>query len=358
MTPSIPLKASSPIAVTLALAFLTLSTLPPAAAQADYALRQIVATGGHQVQGVDDGVILTQEYAEDCRLADDASEPDDRPIAATVSTAVALDVSVMSCLRDPAEPAVHCSWRIRGPESAEPAKSKESWTGWEGSIPIEVPDKTGVYTLSLTCEIQGSERPETVERTLFVTHDTPQQLLHETAPEIEWYSKACTWGRGFGSGTDKEAELLRTLLNGIYRYGQQNWKYGYLEKDQDGGYKFNDHQVLDADQVQEVGLVCSGSSDDWCKCPWTALVMDDSPCYVGDCYIFADVFQNMAATLGIGGVTEYIITGVIEGSGEKGQGFSTPDKSKSLDPRFPSNIICKPPCPSYVFTTHSVRQRD
>jgi hypothetical protein len=111
-------------------------------------------------------------------------------------------------------------------------------------------------------------------------------------------------------------------LQGLYSYGQANWRYGYN--------------------------FTPGIS----KCNWEQLTADPIACDYADCYVYSDVFENMAKTLGVGGLMYSRVTGSA-GAGE----FITTG-SPSLDPLFTGSArpFTSPTYDRYRFSSHSLRK--
>ncbi len=316
-------------------ALLLLIALPgDAAAQGLYDLRSVRVTGGHPVDEVSGGVIFSQSYDDGCQLVADVERPGEKPIAATVSSRISFEVNLMSCPQLQQSPRVTCSWEIPGTAVA----GEESWEGYRHSLSFDVPERTGVYEIFLDCRMSGlgPATQEIVQRTLYATYKTPLGTVLPSPPAV-WYEKACTWGEGF-TAYDREKEVLRQVLSRIYPYAKKHWRYGSFPDAVPAG---------DPDQPE-----CSGGG--WCHCSWKYMVAG-SACNFGSCYEMSDIFESMAATLGIGGLESYVIHGVADA------GFITRPGRPAFDPRFPRSIAsgnAEETGSRYLFSSHSLRARD
>jgi len=206
-------------------------------------------------------------------------------------------------------PHVVVDWNVAGTA----LQGTEDWTSLEGDISIDMPDAIGTYTTQLTFTV-NDEPPITVQRKLFVTKDSP--LASVSPPLLTYYDKATS----FASGQSSEDDILKALLAGTYGYGTANWKYHY------------------------VGLG---------TCPWDQLLAPlPLSCDYGDCYRFSEAFEELAATLGVGGLAAEKVTG------SHGFGFVT-SGAPSLDPVFRGNTELNGAgvFDHYFFSSHSLRSR-
>lgn len=207
-------------------------------------------------------------------------------------------------------PQVTAAWEIANTSLA----GVEAWSGNEGIIKITMPDEVGWYDVAITFTIDGKEH-DAIHRKLFVTWKTP---LTNLPPRLGWYEKATEWA----SGQSDESSILISLLSGLYTFGSAHWDY----KDAD----HPDSQL----------------------CGWQNLVSDRPQCNSANCFVFSDVLQNMAAILGVGGLSPVRVQ-------SNHRGFLT-KPGPSLDRGFPGNA--KPAgsileFDRYFFKTHSLRRK-
>src|SRR5262249_9900048 len=145
-----------------------------------------------------------------------------------------------------------------------------------------------------------------------------------------------------------EEEVLRQLLDGLYRFGQRHWRYGFCRVvSADGSCTFGSTVV----SPRDFRLKCDRAADPpICWCPARTLIEGDPTFNFGDCFKFSDTLQLVAGTTGL-------IVGQSEIEGETGLGFGTRPELRSLDPAFAGNLRCgyrpKLPC-AYVFGNHSL----
>ena len=180
-----------------------------------------------------------------------------------------------------------------------------------------MPNVVGTNTVDFTYTVNEADTLN-VSRKLFVTKSSPS--VSDSPPRLNWYEKATAWA----SGQNDDGKIIKGLLDGIYTYGNANWRYGY-----------------------NFGSVT--------KCIWQDLVGKPITCNYSDCYVFSDVLENMANTLGVGGLYSVTVTG--SGGLFGGNGFMTTG-SPSLDPAFRGSAkpIGGGGYDRYVFSSHSLRQ--
>ncbi|MCP5126090.1 MAG: hypothetical protein H6973_10835 [Gammaproteobacteria bacterium] len=206
------------------------------------------------------------------------------------------------------DPEITLKWSIAGTS----LQGTETWSGLEGEATITMPSAVGAYNVTFEYTVDGETLP-TVTRKLYVTKRSPTL----SAPRLSWYKHATSWA----SGLSDETSILRNLLSGLYGYGQANWRYGY-----------------------DFGSAV--------KCTWEDLAADPISCNYADCYVFSEVFENMAGTLGISGLSSR------SPQGAHNRGFVTTG-SPSLDPAFPGSArpFVGGAYDRYVFSSHSLRKR-
>ncbi|HRF44396.1 MAG TPA: hypothetical protein PLD30_09150 [Candidatus Competibacteraceae bacterium] len=206
------------------------------------------------------------------------------------------------------DPEVTLKWSIAGTA----LQGTKTWSGLEGEATLTMPSVIGAYNVTFEYTIDGETLP-TITRKLYVTKRSPTL----NAPRLSWYKHATSWA----SGLSDETAILKNLLSGLYAYGQANWRYGY-----------------------QFGPVI--------KCRWEDLAADPISCNYSDCYVFSDIFENMAGTLGVSGLIDHRVYGA------KNKGFITTG-SPSLDPRFTGNArpFTATTYDRYRFSSHSLRKR-
>lgn len=367
--PKLALRAAFAL-LALSPATLALLALSPAAlaAQERYALGRVVVEGGLPVADVREHVLMSRTFDDACRTVPMRLQPHHAALAGTLSSTVELAVSVFGC-RTSAEPEVECSWKIaRSPwqdascraAAGGASSGAASWRGWRATMALDLPAETGVYDLALSCRITGSGTTDDdgMVRQVYVTYASP--LAAFSPPQTSWYEKAACWGAGL-TAESPEADVLRAILDGLYRHGGASWLYGFANKIDAGVYHFplaaeksgtkRVEYRLDADEIE---LTCYGGSPPYCQCPWQALVAADALCDFASCYRFSETFQAIAGVMGVGGLRAVVIKGAV------GAGFVT-IPARSLDPRFPRNVRCgtsAEECLPYYFSSHSLRARD
>lgn len=257
-------------------------------------------------------VIYEQSFDADCNLTTDIDDYDEYPFSGQsrfffglIPGIATLHTTLETCPRnDHLTPEVTAEWKIAGTSLAGVA----TWSGYEGDVNLFMPGAVGAYDVELTFTVDGKTYPA-INRKLFVTYRKP--LAQVDPPRLGWYEKATDWA----SGEQQEGAILTSLLGGLRSFGQGNWRY------------------IDSN-----------------ACDWMALVEDPVTCDYANCYIFSDVFENMAATLGIGGLSAVRVTGAHNWL------FLT-NVTSSLDPAFPGNAqaVGNSTYDRYVFTSHSLR---
>jgi hypothetical protein len=358
------LAAGSVLAGAVAVA----AAAPSSAAAPTLALERVAVTAGALPVRGSDGVLFEQRFGPDCEpIAAAAGFP---AFAGTVGSRIELEVAVESCPRTP-DPRVECSWRaVPAPlddASCRPTEGPETsgtaaWQGHRGRVVVEAPATTGTYDFFLTCHVRGSELPMP-ERRLFVTRGAP--LLAVSPPAVDWYQRAGCWAAGF-TAASPEGEILAAIVSGIYRYGQENWRYAYSNTVKPGrlyrlplrvnanGRQDVDYRIKPSDAPDQEPECTDGPL--LCKCSWQGLVADATICNNSDCFVFSDVLHAIAGVMGVGGLLPVRVRGA-----EK-QGFVT-IPVRSFDPDFAGNILCgdefsSPQCFPYLFAVHSLRLFD
>ena len=363
-------RRDSHVLVLVWMVFLLVSLTSPVLGETEYAIGEISVLDGNPVKGVD--AIFRQRFNTRCYLTPATSVGRDFPISGSISSRIKLAVSVIGCNVESADspaPSVTCSRRVgSGPreEVAATFGSHED-ASWTYVLPLDVPDKIGIYEVELDCSIDGveTENPALVETRLFATYAKP--LLVVSPPEIAWYERAAAWAEGIGKGD--EVGLVEQMLENSYAYGQEHWRYGYSSVDERGRRWFRSHTSR---YRVEAGPDLWVMDDDETKCHWEALMDPASPCNFADCGVFSRILQFSAATLGVGGLTicpECLIYG------DDNAGFLTSATAKSLDDEFQRNIFCDAPndlsllgalqstttdsqCPAYKFGRHTILRRN
>ncbi len=268
--------------------------------------------------------VYQQVFDEDCDLSNEIEDYNDYPFSGPSkglfggTGKARLRATLETCTGGgQQEPEVRVRWKISGNESI---KGTTKWTGNEGDIELTMPKAVGAYDTELLFIVDGREMAP-IHRKLFVTHGNAYSFYSYFPPliwpRLGWYEKATSWA----SGQRTESGILRALLGGLYSYGRAQWRYGY---------RF-------------------GAKT---RCDWQELVQDPIRCDYADCFVFSDVFENMAATLGIGGL------GSATPYGSEGRGFLTKG-APSLDPAFPGNAkrLGSTTYDRYNFASHSLRRK-
>ncbi len=260
--------------------------------------------------------IYQQTIDENCNLQDQITAIDDYPFSGVASKSVKLSAIIDICSNNNNSGDLlmtNVDWSINNSN----LQGTEGWTGKSGTINIEMPDKIGVYIVSLDFKI-GDYR-KAIARKLFVTKGKPLKGPDNISiPRLAWYEKATNWA----SGAIEEDSILDKLMNATYAFGRQNWDYYY--------------NLLP-------GLPR--------KCAWEDLIAEPLVCDYSDCHEFSNVFQTMASTLGVS-LESVETTGII------GFGFTTFRFSKpSIDSSFFGNVRLEGgDFDRYFFRTHALRK--
>ena len=335
-----------------AIRMLILAGTLAAAGSGGNTVTRLTSLDGHPIRGADGGVIYRCSTPGDCEPTGGRM----LPLAGRISSTVQLEVAIDGSANGSEVAPFSCSWKIPRTALGDDA----TLHGSRGTIEIRIPEKTGNYDLIVTCSMGARNAPETFTGPLFATFGELLPAVKARRPPADQYRKATRWAAGFGSDAEADA-ILAALMRGIYAYGQKHWRYGYCQVQDDGGCIFPGDPKSDPSSSQlDCGLVTyepgdpRGAGSKLCKCTWQELLDDESGCQFGDCYAFSDVLYNLAGIQGIGGMCEIQITGTYE------LGFSTLRSARSLDPRFPGNLLCgesAAPC-QYLFSSHALVSRD
>ncbi|HEX5715330.1 MAG TPA: hypothetical protein VF179_04175 [Thermoanaerobaculia bacterium] len=317
----------SRLALLLVLGGALLAGAPPGRAQPPgLSVGKITVHGGQAVREVPGGVLLDRG----------CTQPDSpvQPFAAALGDSVELDVLLIAC--PPAElPPARC--RLAIGENLSP------WIAAEGAqvkIPVPLPDLTGIHSPELHCEAAGQALPP-LETTLYLTYARPRPIVDP--PHEVWYERACSWGAGFGRSAT-EREVANTILNQLYEFGQRRWRYATCTIS-------GSVCILGATSLPTGELLCN-FPDHLCKSHWDDLVEGDANRNFADCYIFSQVMQYIAATMGVGGMVPH------QTFGSHRLGFVTHATARALDPEFTGNLMCgerQAPC-AYTFYNHDLRR--
>ncbi len=387
-----------------------------------YALDGVeVVAGGYPIRGEDghlfslgteDGclAVLAGTVAQVISAFRPVPPESETSLAGLVGSTIDLEISVAGCEIKTA-PEVACGWTIRprrqmvprrywdtscrcypgnerGQNALDCAEIRtvssgfpEKWTGWTGQVKVELPSRSGRYDLTLDCEVEGTKQAP-LRWELFAVYAEP--LTWVSPPERDWYRRATCWGEGF-QATVPESEVLEQMLAGLYRYGQENWNYGYTRKCGGEYYFSTDNHVwkcrngkmvvtkdspnahffeLEREAVAErliqyhiegIPELDDCAEGDTCYCSWQSIVATDPICDFSDCYTFSEALTAISSTMGIGGLRMYELRGRFN------LGFMTRPDARALDPRFRGNVLCDQSlaeCYPYEFGSHSVRHRD
>ncbi|MCI5148065.1 MAG: hypothetical protein D3916_01425 [Candidatus Electrothrix sp. MAN1_4] len=236
-------------------------------------------------------------------------------------------------------PKVEVKWNIADTS----LKGTETWSTLEGDTSITMPDKVGAYEVKFNYTVDGEALPE-ITRKLFVTKSQPlatDSSAFRKVPRLSWYDHATTWA----SGKQDEDDILESLLAGLYSYGASNWLYGYCRIKPN--ISLGEWDCSTWSPYVDINYSLGKG-----KCNWKELSLEPIRCKPTDCYVFSEVFEKMAATLGIGGFSEV----AKKGTGDRH--FVT-KANPSLDPAFPGSA--KPfsggNYDRYYFSSHSLRKR-
>ncbi|MFL6198472.1 MAG: hypothetical protein ACJ76J_04820 [Thermoanaerobaculia bacterium] len=300
---------------------------PPAAA-----MGKITAVGGQGVRGVENGLLLNRSFGSGCELPDLPVQP----FAASLGDDVELDVQLIACPPAPL-PEGRCQIRI-GDAVSTWIEAQEGLV----KVPVPLPGLTGIYQPELHCEAGGQVLPALASR-LYLTYAPPRPIVDP--PEEVWYERACSWGAGLGRSAT-EREVLDTILSQLYQFGQHRWRYATCAIVDNGALC-----KLGPTLVPTGVLLCNDSAV-LCKCRWIDLVRGKPPLNFADCFVYSQVLQYIAATMGIGGMVPHLTLGSYN------LGFVTHATTRSLDPEFTGNLMCgerNAPC-SYTFANHELRK--
>lgn len=279
-----------------------------------FALRLSVLDG-NQVRANSGSTTIDTIYQEvfdaDCNVNTIIGPVEQYPFSGRMNAQVRLRAQISTCpvgSIDPPEVAV--DWSVGG---AGPSGS-QSWNGFEGDVIVRMPGQIGQYAVDFDYTVNGAAAGS-FNRRLFVTLQAPRSQVNP--PRIAWYERATAWA----TGENNWSGTLPRLLGELYSFGGAQWRYGYQFGPQP-------------------------------KCNWQQLVDDPIVCDYSDCYVFSDVFENMAATLGIDAGRPIVVEGT------RGLGFVT-GGAPSLDPAFPGNArpLAGGAYDRYRFSSHSLRLR-
>jgi hypothetical protein len=251
--------------------------------------------------------IYEQKFDAACKVTTSIGPVDEYPFSGTATDRATLRAKLKTCPENSIDPPeVKVDWTVNsGPSGSN------NWTGFEGDVNVNMPDKVGAYGVDFSYTVNGKEKID-VSRKLFVTMAAPTRDVDP--PRRSSYEKATAWA----SGQADENTALSALLQSMYGYGKSHWLY-----------------------VDN-------------KCSWYTMVNDPPSCSEANCYSYSDVFLSMAGTLGIGGFEPETVE-----RGSASNGFLTKDASPSLDAAFKGNAkpLGSTAYDRYWFTSHSLRQR-
>lgn len=257
--------------------------------------------------------IYEQSFDASCNVTTDIGAYDDYPFSGpAVPGSARLHATLKRCpSNDHVTPEVKVDWKIGGTSLT----GVSNWSGNEGDINLTMPGAVGTHDVELTFTIDGKVYPA-IHRKLFVTRAAP--LAQVNPPRLGWYEKATTWA----AGQTDETSILTALLSGEYSFGRANWRYAYN----------------------------FGPAS---KCNWLDLVRDPIACDYSDCHVFSDVLENMAATLGVGGLARIVPEGT------HNIGFLT-NGAPSIDDAFPGSArrVGSSTYDRYYFANHSLRLKN
>jgi len=323
----------------IAAAILLAVALPASATPVQYAIGMVKVKNGNPIRGVGD-VIFQRSFGPGCSLQLPSAV---KPLSTALGASTGLEIVIISCPGGAPPPAVDCRMKLGDVET------RYQFLGSQQVLPIVLPDLTGVYRLSLTCDID-EEKGEPLTTTLYLTYQQPTYAVTTLEPPPEsWYQRACTWAAGIGV-TAPKAEVPQRILRAMYSYGQRNWRYGYCKPD-----PTKNICVFEGDtEVPKDQVICSDGDPQVCKCPWNSLIRARDPCNFANCFTFSEVLQFLSGVMGVGGL------GTRDPRGARDKGFATQPWLRSFDPRFPGNLLCGSTgvaC-SYAFDVHSLRELD
>lgn len=300
------------------------------------AVGKVTVKGGNRIRGVEDGVIFTRRFGDDCAAFD--SFPAAKAVAASLGQEVAFEVEIISCHPLPSLPEIRCRSHIESGGGSESA-----WVQARGArlvVPVRLPGSTGVHVLRLECRI--GEATAELATTLYLTYASPRPMVDP--PDPDWYRRACEWGAGLTRAAGEQAVADR-ILDGLFYFGQRRWRYGLCAIE-------GETCVLGSTRVSTAGLRCNCTYG-ICKLDWTELARAEGERNFSDCYQFSSAFEYIAATMGIGGMVE------VEELGREKLGFQTRPTTRSLDPAFAGNLTCgrRNLACAFTFYNHDLRQR-
>ncbi|HWM90175.1 MAG TPA: hypothetical protein VN493_05360 [Thermoanaerobaculia bacterium] len=296
-----------------------------------YVLEKVRAVGGNEIWGVQDGIVY---QSPGCGTPGTRTSP----LSGTLEDPLGLELTIAGCPPMAPPPVVKCQVYLQDHET-----QTFQFRGWSHSFPLQLPEETGVFDLALHCSVSGQPLFP-VETTLYMTYQRPQD--HVSPPLENWYRGACSWGAGLTAGATED-QVVATILENLYAYGQRHWRYGYC-RIRGNLCQFGETSV----HAGTCGLQCFPLYS-LCRCDWFRLVEPGSPCNFADCFVFSDVLQYMSAVMGVGGLVPQQVRG------DKQQGFTTRRPLQSIDPAFTGNVECQPggkPC-EYLFLNHALLLR-
>jgi hypothetical protein len=328
----------------LALVGTLLLAAPGPAAPPVYTLGSVQAQDGNPIRD-ETGLLYSARFDPACQTLVGAIASPAFSAALQGGKPATLKVQAVACgTTEP--PKLACTVSLGGSSVSSPP----GFRGWQLTLTLPLPATTGVYPVRLACRVERST-VTVPEATLYLTYRPPlpsvAPLSPKPPPRRVWYERACTWGAGLAA-TASEEEVLRTVLDGLYSYGQGHWRYGFCQISTDGKTCTFGSTVV---STGDPHLQCSPSRNPpICWCPWTTLVEGDSTFNFGDCFKYSDALQFIAAATGVA-------VGQGETQGANRQGLATRPGLRSLDPAFAGNLWCgnppQPPC-AYTFGNHSL----
>jgi hypothetical protein len=300
-----------------------------------YAVGRIRATGGSEIRGNPQGVLLDRSFGSDCSLP----PADLNALAGSLGAGIRLELKMIACPASAPPPAVRCEARVGD------ARSWVRFEGYEHSLPLALPRLTGQLGLDLSCET-GTRPPEPLSAAFYLTFRPPLKLVNP--PPEDWYRQAASWGAGLDAAAT-ETQVVAQILARLYSHGQRHWRYGYCRIE--GNRCVFGATSLPFPPDPGSGLECFPQYH-VCRCSWGALVEGRGGCNFGDCFIFSDALYYLSAVMGVGGLTNQQVFG------RNQQGFATAGWIRSLDPAFPGNYSCvgDRAC-SYLFFNHDLLTR-
>jgi hypothetical protein len=302
-----------------------------------YAVGEIRVLGGNEIFGNPKSVLLDRAFGPGCTLP----QAELRPLAASLGANVRLQLRMIGCPQGGPPPEFSCQAKVDG------LSSEVTFKGWgKHLLPLPLPQLTGQSKVEISCQAAGQPTGPLPPSVLYLTFQPPLKMV--SPPYEDWYRQATSWGAGLDAQT-KEDKALAKMVDGLYMYGQSHWRYGYC-------------QIEGANCVfPPGGPAVPRSTPDLecfpeyhvCRCTWEGLVKQGGTCNFGDCFMFSDTLQYIAAVMGICGLSDLQVTG------NRNQGLATLAGIRSFDPDFPGNYTregCSGPC-SYLFFNHDLRTR-